>query len=320
VRCLVTGATGIIGSHLVGALLDRGCDVSAILRPGGHQWRLGGMVDRIRVVEGDLARLTDLTPTILEIAPEVVFHLGWEGTAGSRRSDPQLVAGNLHASLQLLQVAAQAGCQCWVGLGSQAEYGCRDEVLREDLPVRPDSPYGVAKLCAGLAGQELAAALGIRFLWLRVFAVYGPMDAAEHLIPYVITDLLNGQAPSLTPGEQRWDYLYVSDAVDAICQAALETEATGIFNLASGCTVTVRRVAEEIRDLIDPSGRLGFGERPYPVGQPMRLEADISRLARATGWKPRTSLLEGLRRTVEWHRGIQTPAPFAGPPQESRCQ
>jgi nucleoside-diphosphate-sugar epimerase len=122
------------------------------------------------------------------------------------------------------------------------------------------------------------------------------------MIPSVITSLLTGHRPSLTPGEQVWDFLYVADAVRALLALAENDSASGTFNLGSGSPVTVRDVASKIRDSIDPRLELGFGDVPYPPGQIMHLEADISRLKSATGWKPQTSLEEGLCRTIGWFR------------------
>jgi UDP-glucose 4-epimerase len=114
--------------------------------------------------------------------------------------------------------------------------------------------------------------------------------------------LLAGARPRLTRGEQRWDYLYVEDAARAIYEAAVKSEAQGVFNLGSGEAVSLRHILELVRDLVDPSLPLGFGEIPYRPDQSMRLETSIDRLRAATGWKPRVSLDEGLRRTVEWHK------------------
>ena len=112
--------------------------------------------------------------------------------------------------------------------------------------------------------------------------------------------------PSLTPGEQCWDYLYVEDAAEALYQLALNPGAEGLFILGSGEAPSVRTIAECIRDMINPKSPLGFGEVPYRSDQVMRLQADISRLRREIDWQPRTSLETGLRQTVEWYRATSS--------------
>ena len=120
------------------------------------------------------------------------------------------------------------------------------------------------------------------------------------MLPSVILALLRGEKPALTLGEQRWDYLYVEDAVDAIWRAATTSSAQGVFNLGSGEAHTIKSIVERVRDLIDHNLPLGFGEVPYRPDQIMHLQADISRLKQVAGWSPQVSLDEGLRRTVDW--------------------
>jgi nucleoside-diphosphate-sugar epimerase len=190
----------------------------------------------------------------------------------------------------------------WLGLGSQAEYGPQSRPIDESAPTRPTTLYGAAKLSVCVTAERLCDGLGVRFAWLRLFSSYGPGDHPNWMIPYLIEKLLNGERPSLTAGEQLWDYIYAADAAAAIAAVARQTAATGVFNLGSGRAEPLRRIVERIRDGIDPRLPLGFGEIPYRPDQVMRLEADISRLRAATGWAPRTPLETGLAKTIEWHR------------------
>jgi nucleoside-diphosphate-sugar epimerase len=122
------------------------------------------------------------------------------------------------------------------------------------------------------------------------------------MIPSVVDQLLEGKRPRVTQGEQRWDFLYVQDAVKALSMLAANDGAEGIFNLGSGDARQIRGVITSIRDMIDPNLEIGFGEIPYAPDQVMHLEANVDKLKKATGWAPETSLEEGLRLTIDWHR------------------
>ncbi len=301
-RCLVTGASGHIGAFLTKALLKRGCEVAVLVRPQSNLWRIDDVRDQVTLVYGALGNLAGTPETLNAWKPEAVFHCAWEGVTGAYRNDPAQITRNVVGSLELFEVAQAAGMRAWVGIGSQAEYGVVDGVLREDLVPQPVTSYGLAKLCLGMMTEKLCAMMDIRFIWLRLLATYGPMDAPQHMIPSLIGRLLAGEEPALTLGGQRWDYLYVTDAADAICRLVLETPASGVFNLGSGQAPAVRELAEAMRNRINPALSLNFGTVAYPPDQVMHLQADVSKLQAATGWSPQVTLDEGLRLTIEWHR------------------
>jgi nucleoside-diphosphate-sugar epimerase len=281
-------------------LLDpRQCEVAILLRPGSNLWRIRDLMPRVQVIEGDLTAPESSADAIRRFAPDTLIHSAWYGVAGIHRNEAEQIHRNLEATASLVQLAARVGCRACVVLGSQAEYGPQNRRLDETAPTEPTTTYGVAKLCSYLLSRHLAKQTGMRLAWVRIFSTYGPGDHPECMIPQLIRALYLRQRPALTAGEQRWDYLYVDDAAEAICRVAECGEGEGVFNLGSGQVETIRRVAEMIRDQIDPSLPLGLGDVPYRPDQVMYLQADIARLKAVTGWGPRTSLEEGLARTVE---------------------
>ena len=300
-RIFATGGTGFVGSHLVRQLVKEKVKVAILMRPSSNPWRISDILSHVEVIQADLTTIEHSKDSICSFKPEAIIHLGWYGVTNRYRNDPAQVQ-NLYMSLNLLKIAKESGCKLFIGMGSQAEYGPYDRPIAEDLPCRPITIYGMTKLCVCLLAQKLSKEFGLRFVWLRLFSPYGPMDDPSWLIPYVILKLLRGGKPSLTLGKQCWDYLYVEDVVQAIWQVIVAPKAQGIFNLGSGEAYTIRSIVERIRDLIDPNLPLGFGEVPYRPVQIMHLQADISRLQQVTGWFPQVSLEEGLQRTVEWFR------------------
>lgn len=299
-RIFLTGATGFVGSHLLRLLVNHRVPTAALLRPGSSASRLVDLRGQFTEIAGDLSAVEDFAVPLRDFQPDTVIHVAWEGVSNRRRNDPLQLERNVPRTIRLIEVSAAAGVKNWVGLGSQAEYGPCDKSLDEDQPPQPTTLYGVAKLATCQATQILCRDLGLRFSWLRLFSPYGPMDDPGWLIPLIILKLIDGESPSLTEGSQRWDYLYVTDVAEAIYRVASSATATGVFNLGSGEPRTVRSIAELIRDRIDPSLSLRFGEIPYRIDQVMHLEADTTRLQDATGWQPRMSLESGLAQTIEW--------------------
>lgn len=303
-RIFLTGATGFVGSHTLRRLLASGTHEIAILaRPTSDFHRIIDLLPRVRVVTSDLGRPQNLGPKLQRFEPDAVVHLAWHGVLNSARNDAGQ-STNITQSLDLVRLAYIAGAKHWIGLGSQAEYGPCANRIDESQPAVPTTLYGAAKLTTGRQVHSLCASLGLRCAWLRLFSSYGPGDDPSWLIPYLALKLLAGERPTTTAGEQRWDYIYVDDVAAAI-QATIESPAaTGFFNLGSGNTAAIRAIIERIRDAIDPAAEVGFGEVPYRPDQVMHLEANITRLTAATGWRPRMSLEEGLEKTVDWCRAL----------------
>jgi UDP-glucose 4-epimerase len=299
VRVLITGASGHVGSFAARRLLTDGHEVVAGVRASSDLWRLAEIIDSIELVPLDLATIAAHAGLIAAIRPDVVVHAAWSGITAGSRDDPRHVAANVGGALELVRQAGEAGTRAFIGLGSQAEYGPHDVPLREDLTPEPVSLYGVAKLATADLTRSMCSSYGIRWVWLRLTAAYGPMDDRAHLLPSVIQDLLAARRPAVSAGTQAWDYLYVEDVAEAIRAVVRTDAAEGILNLSATDAWTVRALVEEVRDLIDPELQVGFGELAGTAGS---MRSDPSRLRELTGWEPKVALPEGLRATVEWER------------------
>ena len=301
-RILLTGASGFIGSHVLRQLLALGgSEIAVVLRDPANAWRIQDELSHARVIRAGLEDAAVLETSVGEFRPTHLVHLAWSGVLGRNRNDVAQY-DNVSQSLRLLDIALRSGARHFVGLGSQAEYGpCRARI-DEATPTLPTTLYGAAKLATSIMASRLCDVSGARFAWLRLFSSYGPRDDPEWMIPYLALKLLHGERPSVTAAEQLWDYIFVEDAGAAIVAAAMSQSASGVFNLGSGTAPPLRDIIEKVRDSIDPTLAIGFGEVPYRADQVMHLEADITRLTGATGWRPKVDLAEGIRRTVEWYR------------------
>ncbi len=298
---VVTGPTGAVGTALCRRLADAGCSVYAVCRPGSARASALPVHERVRAVYCDMASLQELGRQIGGKC-DVFYHLAWAHTAGPGRDDMPAQIGNIRYTVDAVRAAAELGCGVFIGAGSQAEYGPVDGPLRPDTPVFPRTGYGMAKLCAGQMSRQEAHRLGMEHVWPRILSVYGPGDGERSMISSVTRQLLAGERPSLTAGEQIWDYLYADDAAEALYRMAVRGADGAVYPLGSGEARPLRSYVRQLRDAVDPALPLGFGEVPYGPGQVMHLQADISALARDTGFSPRTAFSEGIKKTVEWIR------------------
>ncbi|MBQ7474638.1 MAG: NAD(P)-dependent oxidoreductase [Clostridia bacterium] len=295
---VVTGPTGAIGHALCSLLLSEGIETYAVCRPGSP--RAKTLPDGIRTVFRDASDLSAL-PSDVDRA-DAFFHLAWTDTVGEGRNDRKAQEKNVGYTLDACRAAAALGCSVFVGAGSQAEYGRVDGALRPGTPCRPENEYGKAKLEAGRLSRAECKKLGIAHIWARILSVYGPFDGEKSMIISVAEALLAGKKPALTKGEQLWDYIYSDDAADALFLAAKRGRDGAVYPVGSGVARPLREYVEMLRDAIDPSLPLGFGEVPYGERQVMRLEADIRALASDTGFHPETDFKDGIKKTVQYVR------------------
>jgi UDP-glucose 4-epimerase len=244
-----------------------------------------------------------LRESLKGISPDVVFNLASAGVNPADRDPLAMLDGNVHLLAGLLCSLDGHKPRRFIHTGSCSEYAPAEtgHLITEDDPAAPPSLYGAAKLCASLYGAALAAERDIPFLNLRLFGVYGAGEAPYRLVPYLISKLREDQPVDLTPGEQVRDLLYLDDVVDALLAAATSDRLgeSGIFNVCSGQGIRVREVAEQVAETMKkPKSLLRFGARAYRPDESMWIVGDNRRFAAVTGWLPRVSLAEGIRRMV----------------------
>lgn len=298
---IMTGATGEIGLALVKELLSAGKNVTVIARPNSK--RIGRLPqnDNLHIIECKLENLSELQNcgSISGIF-DAFYHLGWDYSRDHNNVDKQLL--NIGYTMDAVNTAAKLGCSCFIGAGSQAEYGRAEGKISEMTSCVPETAYGIAKYCAGRMAELLCEQKGIRYVWPRIFSIYGPGDAESTMVMSVIRQLLAGKEPDLTKGEQMWDFLYTSDCARALRLLWENSVCEGVYCIGSGTAKPLRSYIEKIRDNISEELLLGFGKLPYSDRQVMNLSVNIDRLTKDTGFKPNIMFDEGIRETIEWCR------------------
>jgi nucleoside-diphosphate-sugar epimerase len=301
-KILVTGAGGFVGAAVAGEALRAGHEVVGTVRPGSSAGRLTGVGTRLDIVEFDLRDVDEVRAMMRTHRPDVIIHVAWSGVSNKARSDRLQITDNIETACRLLEAGAECGVSKFIGMGSQGEYGPLDRKITEtDLPM-PTTLYGASKLAVHYLTRQLAAQSGLSYAWLRIFSTYGPGDNPHWLIPSLINQMLDGQRPRTTLGEQLWDCLFIDDVASATVAVATMAAVEGVFNLGSGQPLPVRAIVEKIRNLVCPGMELVFGEIPYRSDQVWHMEADVARLKALTGWSPRIGIDAGLATTVNWYR------------------
>ena len=297
-KAVITGATGAVGMALIEELVKNDIEVLVLCRSGSSRSANIIETDKVRKQDCSLDQMKDF-----ELPGEsfdFFFHLAWDGTTGATRNNMHLQNKNVQYTLDAVELAARLGCKCFIGAGSQAEYGRVEGKINGSTPTFPENGYGIAKLAAGRMSRIMCENLGMRHVWARILSVYGPYDGLRSMVMSTIVNLKRGNVPQFTPGEQIWDYMYSEDAAKALLAIAQKGKDGGIYCLGDGKGAMLKEYIEKIRDVAAPGAKLGIGEIPYAKNQVMYLCADISDLQKDTGFTPSVTFDEGIRRTVEW--------------------
>lgn len=292
-RVLVTGASGLIGSHVLPILERESADVVAVSRAprsdeGGAEWR-----------RCDFSQAGAAATMVTSVGPEVIIHL-----AGAVRGERALDAvaptlqTNLVATVELLEAATRVGAQRIVLSGSLLE-----EPAGSGPQAVPSSPYGASRWAAGAYARMFHTLFDSPVVILRPSFAYGPGQEPTKLISHVITSLLGGGSPHLSSGERFLDCVYAEDVAQACVDAASAAAVEGrTIDIGTGVLTSVREIVESIVEALGPTeGRPVFGALAVrPLEQ--SVEVDVDETARVLGWRAATGLEEGLRRTVAWFR------------------
>ena len=275
--------------------MTNGIGVVAIIRPESSKCSLIPKSNLIEIVESELSDYDSINSE--GIHADAFFHLAWASTDGAAARDNTYdQADNIQAILKAVELAERCKCKVFVGAGSQAEYGRTDEVLTGDTACKPETAYGMTKLCAGMLSRLMCRQKGIDHVWTRILSAYGPNCSKRTVISYTVDTLLQGEKPVLSDGRQVWDFIYISDVARALLACARSGVSGKTYVIGYGKSKLLREYLEEARDILSPGQDMGFGERPYNADAVMHLECDISELTADTGFFPTVDFEEGIRR------------------------
>lgn len=304
-KVIITGATSMIGCGLIKYLLKKNVKIFAVIRPNSkNKWKLNNF--KVEIIECDLNNIKNLYKLLKkEKAIDAFFHFGWEYTDRENRNNYEKQKKNILYSINSLKVAKQLGAKVFIGAGSQAEYGRVNYPISENYKPKPEIAYGKAKLLTYQKLEKISKKLNIKFIWVRIFSAYGPYESENTLISYCINQLLDSKSPVLTKCEQKWDYLYVDDVARALYLLWKKAKHSGVYNLGCGKARKLLYYVKIIHKLINPKIKLIIGGKEYSDKQIIYLCADISKIKREIGFKPKISFKKGIIETIKYWRKIR---------------
>ncbi len=303
-RVIVSGPTGAIGHALIENCISNGFEVLAICRKNSSRINTIPKDNLVKILELDLDEYNSFSISDCENIGEydVFFHFAWDGTIGPNRNNTDIQCNNIKYTLDAVELANRFGCRCFIGAGSQAEYGRVEGILKPDTPTFPETGYGIAKLCAGDLSRLRCQQLEIRHIWVRILSIYGPYDGEKTMIISSLRKLINSEEAQFTKGEQKWDFLFSKDAASAMILLAEKGKNNKTYVLGSGIEHELKEYICKMADVLNKNDCIKLGTIPYSDKQVMRLCADISELKNDTGFCPIYNFDEGIKETIDYIR------------------
>jgi GDP-L-fucose synthase len=299
-RVVVTGGHGFLGSFVVDRLRAAGAKEVVVPRSDKH----------------DLRVQTEVLRLYTDTRPDIVIHLAAVvGGIGANRENPgRFFYDNAIMGLNVIEAARISGIEKFVCAGTICSYPkftpvpFREEDFWNGYPEETNAPYGLAKKMLLVQLQAYREQYGFNGIYLTPVNLYGPRDnfdlESSHVIPALIRKCIEAKqtgAPEIVAwgtGNATREFLYVEDAAEAIVLAAEKYSKPDLVNLGSGEEISVRDLLEMIRTMVGATGVVRW-DHTKPDGQPRR-SLDTSQAAREFGWRAKTSLPAGLKKTIEW--------------------
>lgn len=295
-RVLVTGGTGFIGKWTLAPLLARGFEVHVV---GTNPPVL--LLDAITFHHCNLLDSTTHIQLMQKVKPTHLLHAAWYAEHGKFWNAVENISW-LTASISLATAFYAHGGHRLLGVGTCAEYSWNDNQCEEGVTAEiPVTFYGKIKKSTFDCLQKIAETHQQSFAWARIFSPYGEFETKARLIPYIISQLLQGDTAACTHGNQTRDFMHVSDIGEALAEL-LDSDLAGSINIASGVPVKIKDVVQQIAAQLAGENLVKFDEMTASAYSPSYIVASVNRLNHELKWMPKLSLEQGLLRTIAWWR------------------
>lgn len=331
-KVLVTGANGFVGSHLTEKLVEKGADVTALVRAtsSGVPHNIDAVYDDVDVFLGDISDPLSARSAIRTVADHgdaVVFHLAAQAHVGESWERPyETLQSNTIGTLNLLQalVDLDADIHKFDTAGTSEQYGNVDEgkksrykqdeeglLLNERSPINPKSIYATSKVAADFLTRNYNDAYGLPTVTTRMFNNYGPRQNPRYITGTVITQALKRDEVELGNLTPKRDMCYVQDGVRGHMEVALRGEPGEVYTYGYGENISMRDWTEMIlrigaeNGFWDDSVSIVQSEDRYRPGDSdvQELRVDYDKISELADWQPQVDWEEGLLRTIRWYAG-----------------
>lgn len=298
-KILVTGSSGTIGTRLCEKLLENGYEVVGVdYRP--NEWN-----EKIQAItiDVDLRNKEDVLNKLPKDV-DLIIHLAANARVYNLVVDPSLARDNFETLFNILEFARINSVKKFMFSSSREVYGNTDKTIHieDDAYVKNcESPYTASKIGGEALVHSYQQCYGINFVMFRFSNVYGMYDNSDRLIPLFIKLCKEGKDLIVFGKKKLLDFTYIDDTITGMLLAIQKFEEikNDVFNLASGQGASILEVAQLIKELLKTNNKIEIKENR--TGEVVKYIADISKAKDKIGYDPKTTIVEGIKKSIEWY-------------------
>ncbi|HLD57951.1 MAG TPA: NAD-dependent epimerase/dehydratase family protein [archaeon] len=296
-KILVTGSSGTIGTRLCEKLLELGYDVVGV-DSRENEWnqkvnsitKVGSLLDR---------KFVDSLPR-----SELIIHLAAHARVYDLVVNPELAKENFEIIFNVLEFARKSAVKGFIFSSSREVYGNSEKIIHSEddaLVKNCESPYTASKIGGEALVHSYNQCYGLGYIIFRFSNVYGMYDNSNRVVPLFIRLVKSGQDLIVYGKEKLLDFTYIDDCVSGIMSSIQNfgKVKNNTFNLASGFGTSILEVAQLIKTLLNGKNKIIL--KDPRTGEVIRYIADISKAKKVLGYDPQTTIVEGVKKAIEWH-------------------
>lgn len=296
---LITGACGFIGKNLINHLISAGYEIYAIDRVDNACF---SDTPAVHYIKSDLADIADIAQSIPKGECDILYHLAWAGVRPEMRADIGIQRSNIDMCIDVITLAKELNIPKVVFIGSTMEYCYNGKPISANSLPTPYNCYGSVKVSTRYIGAQLCRDLGISFNYAVITSIYGAGREDNNVIYYCIDKLLHGETPKLSACVQKWDFVHIDDATNAL-RLIGEIGADGAtYIIGTGENKPLKEYVEIILKLIDNGTSVEFGAVPYKNGVITNSDVDITALVNDTAYSPHYTFERGISEVINYYR------------------
>lgn len=305
---MILGAGGFIGINLLKNILAVRVDVFGVSHDPDKNWRFKlSKIPKKNLLKFDLENKNEVQTLIKKYKPKTIFNLAAYGAYSKQKKIDKIYQTNFVSTVYLLEALKQFGFSAYIHAGSQSEYGLNSRAPGEGGELIPNSHYAVSKVGNYFTVKYYGKTEKLPVVHLRFYSVYGPWEEPDRLIPVLLSKARKGDYPVLVDPTISRDFIYIDDIVEVLILTAVKMHPTlfgEAFNIATGKKTTIKELAYLVEDILDLPKKPKFGGMKNRDWDFNDWFGNPKKIAKILGWKSKTSLEQGLKKTLKWQKEI----------------